>query len=1009
MSQPKLILKKVSFPFIAFFLFFSSMTLYAFDLNLVGVYGNSFNDVKVNGNYAYMAGTNGLNVIDVSTTNFPVTVGFYRTDSPSKSIFVNDNKAYLACGNSGLVIVDVSIPSSPSYLGKYDTNGSAEDVYVAAGKAYVADGSAGIEIIDISDASSPVLLGSYDTDGTAVALTMSGGNAYVADGTGGLKIIDVSVPSSPSLLGSYNGGGSCTKVFVAGINVYTIVDSTLKIIDVSVISSPSLLGSYSASANDVYVSGIFAYLFSGSVISVVDVSIPSSPVLLANSEGTPGNAKSIDILGDHAFIAMGDSGLAVLNIKTGNMPTQLSSTNTTGDALDVFVSGNYAYVAEGSSGAEIFDVSDSAHPFLVSSFGVSTAQEINVENGIAYIANGNNGLQMYDVSDPTHVLYAGKYLGIWASGIHVLGTTAYVTDINAKQLLIINVSKPYLPVVLGTYSTGSSSPWDVYVSGTTAYVATSNGIMLIDVYNPASPALLSTISQIGTYSPIYSKNVYVSGSTIYFNYYFLNYTLFAGTGGREIKGGVRAFISDSQEFIASGNDGLKIFDQATGNPIGILNTSGFANSVYVSGNTAYVADKSGGLVIIDISEATGSAVPQLVGTLAETVPVNDVFVSGTNAYIGAGKNFSILDVNNPSTPLLLGSVDADNTIQRLTVLDTTAYIMGKSYLTSIDLSSQDSPSLMGSYYDSCSSLIDFCISDTTAYVTYGCSNKFGFFKGYISINIEDPYNLYPFFGKTFSQAVYGITISGNKIYLSGGDAGLLISGFGSYNTSGYASDLYVSGNTAYVADNIGGLVIIDVSNPSSPQLLGSYVTSGEVSSVVVTSTVAFIADSVDGLMAIDVKNPSSPQFLNSHKTYGTINNIFVSQNNAYVADGSGGLKIFEFTPPATPTIITLSSFGAKQSGKKVLIKWQTASELDNLGFNILRSESEPGPYTKINKKLIRAKGSSTKGASYKFKDKNIEAGKTYWYKLEDIDSKTEPSQHDAVKVEVTAKKIKAKK
>ncbi|MBI5375432.1 MAG: SBBP repeat-containing protein [Candidatus Schekmanbacteria bacterium] len=126
--------------------------------------------------------------------------------------------------------------------------------------------------------------------------------------------------------------------------------------------------------------------------------------------------------------------------------------------------------------------------------------------------------------------------------------------------------------------------------------------------------------------------------------------------------------------------------------------------------------------------------------------------------------------------------------------------------------------------------------------------------------------------------------------------------------------------------------------------------------------------------------------------------IFISKLDHYLTAGKG-----------IPTAITLSSFTADLKNKKVLLTWQTATEIDNLGFNVLRSESESGPYTKINKKLIKSKGSSTKGASYKLKDKNIEAGKTYWYKLEDIDSNTGPAQHDAVKVEVTAKKVKAKK
>ncbi|MBI5374574.1 MAG: thrombospondin type 3 repeat-containing protein [Candidatus Schekmanbacteria bacterium] len=110
-----------------------------------------------------------------------------------------------------------------------------------------------------------------------------------------------------------------------------------------------------------------------------------------------------------------------------------------------------------------------------------------------------------------------------------------------------------------------------------------------------------------------------------------------------------------------------------------------------------------------------------------------------------------------------------------------------------------------------------------------------------------------------------------------------------------------------------------------------------------------------------------------------------------------------------PTLITLSSFEVKQTGRKVALKWKTGTEIDNIGFNILRSESEDGQYKKINQKLIKAKGTAIKGASYQFKDNNIEAGKTYWYKLEDIDSNTGATQHDAVKVDVAAKKSKTKK
>ena len=113
--------------------------------------------------------------------------------------------------------------------------------------------------------------------------------------------------------------------------------------------------------------------------------------------------------------------------------------------------------------------------------------------------------------------------------------------------------------------------------------------------------------------------------------------------------------------------------------------------------------------------------------------------------------------------------------------------------------------------------------------------------------------------------------------------------------------------------------------------------------------------------------------------------------------------------PVIVTLITLSSFNAKQKGKIVIIKWETATEIDNLGFNIYRSESENGEYVKINKKLITAKGSSIHGASYKFVDEKVKSGKAYWYKLEDIDSGKGPTQHGPAKAEVSGSKKKGRK
>jgi hypothetical protein len=98
-----------------------------------------------------------------------------------------------------------------------------------------------------------------------------------------------------------------------------------------------------------------------------------------------------------------------------------------------------------------------------------------------------------------------------------------------------------------------------------------------------------------------------------------------------------------------------------------------------------------------------------------------------------------------------------------------------------------------------------------------------------------------------------------------------------------------------------------------------------------------------------------------------------------------------------PTAITLSSFHLDVGNNKVGIKWITESEIYNAGFNLYRSQASEGNYTKINTSLIPAQGSSTQGSSYEFTDTNAQNRKTYYYKLEDIDTNGISTFHGPVK------------
>ena len=69
----------------------------------------------------------------------------------------------------------------------------------------------------------------------------------------------------------------------------------------------------------------------------------------------------------------------------------------------------------------------------------------------------------------------------------------------------------------------------------------------------------------------------------------------------------------------------------------------------------------------------------------------------------------------------------------------------------------------------------------------------------------------------------------------------------------------------------------------------------------------------------------------------------------------------------------------------VTVEWSTASELNTAGFNILRGESESGPFTRLNPEVIPASPDPLVGGSYVYTDTNVTPGQTYYYQLEEVE------------------------
>jgi len=105
-----------------------------------------------------------------------------------------------------------------------------------------------------------------------------------------------------------------------------------------------------------------------------------------------------------------------------------------------------------------------------------------------------------------------------------------------------------------------------------------------------------------------------------------------------------------------------------------------------------------------------------------------------------------------------------------------------------------------------------------------------------------------------------------------------------------AWDVWVSGRFAYVADLNGGLVIIDVSTPSSPRKVSEVTWDSSPSGEIIRGEghVAYVAAGHEGLVSIDISNPSNPKVLAQFKSgpRGFGEGLCVQDGIVYLANGN---------------------------------------------------------------------------------------------------------------------------
>ena len=136
--------------------------------------------------------------------------------------------------------------------------------------------------------------------------------------------------------------------------------------------------------------------------------------------------------------------------------------------------------------------------------------------------------------------------------------------------------------------------------------------------------------------------------------------------------------------------------------------------------------------------------------------------------------------------------------------------------------------------------------------------------------------------------------------------------------------------------------------------------------------------------------------------YGNSPLAIVDSNFAFTFDATAAGS-FATTLSKGQLAVTLTSFEAIYQGDRILLIWETASELDNRGFNLYRGTSPDGWDRQLNTALIPSQSQGNPGGFVYtwLDDVDLVPGTSYYYWLQDLDTSGALTMHGPVSVDYT--------
>lgn len=291
-----------------------------------------------------------------------------------------------------------------------------------------------------------------------------------------------------------------------------------------------------------------------------------------------------------------------------------------------------------------------------------------------------------------------------------------------------------------------------------------------------------------------------------------------------------------------------------------IQTAGYALDVIKKDNLLYLAQGEGGLLILDIADMGN---PEVVSVTTEGVRGYSVRIAmkDTVVYLAAGAyGLTVLDVADPYLPLVTAANVNMKPARNL-------HIMGNYIFTAVseqgimiaDITFPTQPDILGDIITS-GYAYDMKTTADSNYLLAACGEM-----GFSMYDISD-------LGGAFVMRQVGwcdtpgyaeeIAILEEKsvAFLACGTSGLQIVNYadtnnvfiaGSYDGGGYSKSLLYKDNRVYLASELSGLQIIDVTDVTSPKLNGVIETTYAMG-LEIDENYVYVADEEAGIIVVSI-------------------------------------------------------------------------------------------------------------------------------------------------------------